>query len=245
VSLDFTYGVPMIPGSSLKGAMLRVAMERFGLSSLFRDSSEPFELVKGRAQAELPDTDAVEISRLIDILGALFGDVDGAGIVTLFGTWLVPNDRKFFIRDVVTPHQVPFYNLKEGWPDDRANPIPVGFLTLPPGIEMCVILRVLDKTWSDYVWSLVDEVLVNFGIGAKTSADYGRFVSTAPAAPKISEESLEEFLAVFEGRKVARLLGPGQQRSSLLEDAPDFLKRGDRIRVVKKGSALRYKRKES
>lgn len=121
------YGVPIIQGSSLKGAMLRVAIKRFGLASCaaLKDKDEAdlwapdatlAQLVKRFGWVEpgvavpanlgiLPierldevvRPDKREAARKLRFIQSLFGSVEQAGRFDLLNAWPMPEGNRAFL----------------------------------------------------------------------------------------------------------------------------------------------------
>ncbi|NAW78415.1 type III-B CRISPR module RAMP protein Cmr6 [Vibrio sp. V33_P6A3T137] len=146
-SLSRNYGMPYIPGSSVKGVVRAWASGKT-LSNV--------------AKATLDD---------------LFGTYDSeqpnrvAGSVTFHDAWWIPAEgAKPFVLDVVTTHHQEYYNGKKAEPSDKDSPIPNHLLAVqgsflfvlegePAAIELCQ--------------TLLEKALADNGIGAKTAAGYG------------------------------------------------------------------------
>ena len=150
-SLQPIWGVPRIPGSALKG-VTRAAAAR-----------------EGFGQARLED---------------LFGETTQAGRLVFYDAY--PVDGRFELAlDVLTPHFADYYQGHEA-PSETLSPIPFTFLTVVqtqfqlllgverrPGEGPQVLPR-LEKDVRE-VSELLRRVLAEDGVGAKTSAGYGRF----------------------------------------------------------------------
>ncbi|MGO1296753.1 MAG: type III-B CRISPR module RAMP protein Cmr6 [Vibrio sp.] len=157
-SLSHNYGMPCIPGSSVKGAV------RAWVEQNFKDN-HPDEI------AELFGTrDSDDIDRV-------------SGLVTFHDAWWIPFDKdkakpepKPFVLDVVTTHHQDYYNGKKDKdnnhlpPSDKDSPIPNHLLAVqgsflfvlegaPEHVELCQ--------------KMLAQALQDNGIGAKTAAGYG------------------------------------------------------------------------
>lgn len=165
--LHHTYGVPYLPGSALKG------ITRSWL--LARGSTDEQELGSGLAPAllgYLPAREAPEEeghAALIDLLDALWVPEPcsgGEGPLAL---------------DTSTPHH-PDYSTKPNGsrpePSPGDSPIPVPRLTVRPGARFQLVAECAADLagWCDW---LVDQALLpaleDVGLGAASSAGYGRF----------------------------------------------------------------------
>ncbi len=152
------WGVPYLPGSSLKGIASAAAHARGD------DWASP-EQAGGQPGAHHDK---------------LFGSVDTAGCVIFHDTWWIPTGSKLPIElDVMTPHHMKYNghmkdNAGEDIPPlDTDSPNPVSFLTCT-GSYLVALTGPSD--WLELAWKLLKEALENDGVGAKTAAGYGRFV---------------------------------------------------------------------
>lgn len=162
-NLSRNYGMPYIPGSSIKG------------------------VVRAWAKQYLPDSTAA----IEQLFGTYDTDQPNrvAGTVTFHDAWWIPEDGvKPFVLDVVTTHHQDYYNGKkidgeQVGPSDKDSPIPNHLLAVqgsflfvlegePAAIELCQ--------------TLLEKALADNGIGAKTAAGYGYFKES-------DQESLDLF----------------------------------------------------
>lgn len=155
-SLSRNYGMPYIPGSSVKGVVRAWANQHLA------GHSDELEQLFGTADSEQP----YRVS----------------GLVTFHDAWWIPDPEKKepkpFVLDVVTTHHQDYYNGKKDKnenvipPSDKDSPIPNHLLAVqgsflfvlegePTAIELCQ--------------TLLEKALVNNGIGAKAAAGYGYF----------------------------------------------------------------------
>lgn len=155
-SFHHAWGVPRIPGSALKGLT--------------------------RAAMEVSDEPAARVAEL-------FGELSRAGRLTFYDA--LPADGVFALAlDVLTPHHREYYAGDEP-PADWQSPVPHTFLdVVDTEFEFCVALerrRGRESGARDAGSDGDDEhvladaasklrtALEDFGVGAKTSAGYGRF----------------------------------------------------------------------
>jgi CRISPR-associated protein Cmr6 len=145
--LHFTYGTPVIPGSTLKG-VLRKAM--------------PPEHLNKRKEGGR------------NIEWYLFGGDDHEGAACFEDAWWVPSasNEKALALDVLTPHHSD-YMAKLGPPTDFDEPPPVHFLTVASMQKFLFIIKAPTAAWKKYLEGLLRDALVREGIGAKRSAGYG------------------------------------------------------------------------
>lgn len=169
LTVHHTYGVPVIPGSALKGLCRRGAL---------------------RLQAE---------GKLCEEqLQALFGYSEqsgkaSAGYITFWDAWYDPDsvEGKPFHRDVITVHHQQYYKNGKAFPTDFDDPNPVPFLVVKPGARFLFAVQAPDEAWGKFAQRLLEWCLQHLGVGAKTNAGYGFLVpdkhdekpaSSAPAS---------------------------------------------------------------
>lgn len=179
--LDQTHGLPLIPGSVLKGVSQDYALQlkRGGsLPAVFRQDPELTALF-GAQTPEIPD-------RFFQAR---------QGHVIFFEALPVLRERDNpFDLDIINPHYQPYY--AEGQPPaDYYSPVPNVFLTVQPGTgyHFALAARKAEFTWKDpagqehhchiaasdllgRALTYVKGALTHVGVGAKTSLGYGRFI---------------------------------------------------------------------
>ncbi|EJV3735841.1 type III-B CRISPR module RAMP protein Cmr6 [Vibrio cholerae] len=163
-SLSRNYGMPYIPGSSVKG------IARAWANQHLAGHSDELEQLFGSADSEQP----YRVS----------------GLVTFHDAWWIPDpvkkEHKPFVLDVVTTHHQAYYNGNQAEPSDKDSPIPNHLLAVqgsflfvlegePAAIELCQ--------------TLLEKALANNGIGAKTAAGYG-YMKVDPA---LMQRLLDEY----------------------------------------------------
>lgn len=154
IRLHHTYGMPILPGSALKGLAAHYCDQTWGASE------ENFK--RGRPYHQL-----------------LFGTTDESGCVVFHDGWFVPDSEKEPLKlDVMTPHH-PRWLDGSVPPTDFDSPIPVPFLSVAGKFHVAVSWHgpVNDKTvsWRDMAMNCLRDALFHWGIGGKTTSGYGRF----------------------------------------------------------------------
>lgn len=188
LTVHHTWGVPIIPGSALKGLLATY------LEAVFGPDPEPGDDAEARAAFAGPTW---KKGRLVappgEVIRALFGapDVPGAegesaaarrGQVVFHDALFVPGSAAPpFARDVLTVHQRSYYGqgeaarqAGEAWPNDYDEPNPVAFLTVRPGARFLIALTG-DASWCQFAVTHLKAALEGFGVGGKTTAGYGVF----------------------------------------------------------------------
>lgn len=175
LTVHHTYGVPIIPGSALKGLCRRGALRL-------------------KQEGKLQEAE----------LKVLFGYSEqsgeaSAGYITFWDAWYDPDsvDGKPFHRDVITVHHQEYYNNGKDFPTDFDDPNPVPFLVVKPGARFLFAVHAPDEAWGAFTQRLLEWCLQNLGVGAKTNAGYGflmpvkheeKGASSAPAAAKVQTQ---------------------------------------------------------
>ncbi|MCP3103969.1 type III-B CRISPR module RAMP protein Cmr6 [Myxococcus sp. K15C18031901] len=206
LTLHHTWGVPVLPGSSLKGLTASYVEATYGpVPEVIEDGREAFCGVEWRDRRPVRPPGAA-YRRLFGAPDVDVGEqrfVSTQGEVIFHDALWVPNSvapSKVLARDVLTVHQREYYSAKEDatpWPSDYDDPNPVAFLTVAPGNCFLVALEVAPGTPGGEALLLrarryLHEALEAWGVGGKTAAGYGRFkvVSEQEATP-VAESAKE------------------------------------------------------
>ena len=205
LSLHHTYGVPYLPGSSLKGVLAHYVDEVLGSTdAAFRGPV---------LDAETGQVTREPGARFRAIFGAAPSEGDELGFegYVEFHDALVepPADQKLLVRDVLTPHQVTYYRDGSADPNDYTSPIPVGFVTARPGLSYHLVLSG-PAQWTSLALKLLKCALDERGVGGKTTSGYGRFTVTGGTTPEeLAREEQEE------QERQARAAAEEQERRTL------------------------------
>jgi len=158
--MHHTYGVPVIPGSSLKGLAAHYCNNVWGgVDSRYQIGGEYHTV--------------------------LFGTTDESGRIIFHEAWITPGTLKDCLAsDIMTPHHSDYQNESNA-PTDFDDPIPVRFLSVKG--TFCVALSCDDKSdegdkWASLAMKVLTEALENWGAGGKTSSGYGRMKCIQPPA---------------------------------------------------------------
>ncbi len=176
ITLQRAYGMPVIPGSALKGLARRY--------------------VQGRLMPQAGETDEERAKFAPEgpYHEVLFGHQKNAGYITYHDAWWVPGsadqattsraegDRAEgpLVRDVITVHHPRYYTASAGKreaPRDIDDPNPVSFI----GARGCFLVAVdgPDASWAHAAMEVLIAALGDLGAGAKTSSGYGRLAASA------------------------------------------------------------------
>lgn len=151
LTLHGTYGCPVLPGSALKGVAARAAAETPGW-----DERRRLQAFGGSGTDPADPRDRRGRAMVLDAL---------------------PTAPITLVRDVLTPHVQPYYaNPTTQPPAEYWAPVPVGFLTVPPGATFTIHIVGAggdDAGAVDDLRAVIARGLVDLGLGAKTAAGYG------------------------------------------------------------------------
>lgn len=165
LSLEHTWGTPVLEGSSLKGAA------RGGCVDLVGDGWAPVE-----------DEDPEDRARG-EYCRELFGSRHSVGKVYFHDAWWIPPSTPSTLpihADIMTPHHPHYYASEPGRvPDGTDDPIPVPFP---------VVIGATFRIWltGEQDWCEAAEVILRHslyarGIGAKTDSGYGHTDTEYPS----------------------------------------------------------------
>lgn len=155
---DHTTGIPVIPGSTVKGV----------LKNVFPKKDEAIE-VKLEKIKYINSIVAKDNLIQENNWETLFNKED-----IFFDAYIsgIPSDGKIFAEDYTTPHK-----------DIFKDPIPIRFLKIAPGVIFCFQFILNDscfkntqKITANEKLNLFKQILLDFGIGAKRNVGYGDLI---------------------------------------------------------------------
>lgn len=178
-----TYGMPMLAGSSVKGAV------RSYTEHLFAERNEDGTLKFEKSDNTNKIIVQEQKQQILDLLfGADNDDGDDdsqgdAGYLIWHDAWWIPmvndqgslltgNDYKPFVGDVVTVHHPKYYNRELDEALNMENPVPNQQVAIQ-GSFYFVIEG--EQKWVHFARELLKETLANVGLGSKGSSGYGYF----------------------------------------------------------------------
>ena len=163
ITLDFLTGLPIIPGSALKGITRRAAiMKLSGKTDLLPYGGEFAEVAKEYERHE----------RMIQV----FGTQDQKGKVIFMDAYPIEWPNGLFRVDIMNPHYGPYYESKgNNPPGDWYNPVPVPYLTVNIGVTYRFILLSQNGDLLKKAYEWFEFALENIGVGAKGNQGYGVF----------------------------------------------------------------------
>ena len=249
------YGLPYLPGSGIKGVLRQAAREL--ASGDWGDTqgwtTEPTHWLElgGR---RIP----------LSVLDVLFGleNSDGSsdqvrGALTFWDAIpQIPGDR--LAVDIMTPHQSHYYQRKterksgdSSSPHDSGQPIPIPFLTLPPGTSFSFHVRcdvrhlgVLapdlahQNRWQTLLVAAFEHAFEWLGFGAKTAVGYGAMESMQQRERQLAETRRRE--AEEKERQKAATLERQQQNAVAWEGARVKFNRSNGALSVEKGGQTAF-----
>lgn len=151
-AIHHSYGLPYIPGSSIKGVVSSFARAQAGFSAAACN-----ELFGAEAQAGSTYPDGL------------------SGVVGFHDAWWVPDSAPTpLVQEVVTSHH-PEYYRSEGGSDatDLDSPVPNAQIAVQG--SFLFVIEGPGAAWLDLALNMLKAVLRERGIGAKTRAGYGYF----------------------------------------------------------------------
>ncbi len=209
LTVHHTWGVPMIPGSALKGLLAHYVDAVYGPKDPTRPRWEQTEDEQPRVDYQGNLWRGQRLQRgpgsiYRDLFGAADAEDDGmmrergfdagasAGLVMFHDALYVPGSLahdKPFAPDVLTVHQKKYYDSSgQHWPNDYDSPRPVAFLTVRPGARLMLALSG-PPDWILLAERMLRDALATWGIGSKTSAGYGRLVAPDRPVPAVPGRS--------------------------------------------------------
>jgi CRISPR-associated protein Cmr6 len=160
ITLHHNYGVPMIPGSALKGLASAYCDKEWGARDpVYRKDDES------------------------GVHRTLFGTGDESGCIIFHDAWILPASLEAgggLKLDVMTPHHTEYYMKggEEHPPADTDAPVPVAFLSVAGDFRIAVSCNAgateERKEWAKVAMELLLEAVADWGAGGKTSSGYGR-----------------------------------------------------------------------
>lgn len=178
IRLHHTYGMPIIPGSALKGLAAHYCDQVWGERDNSNPSDEAIQFRSPRKEDRKNDCEAEPQGEYHNLL---FGATDESGYVIFHDAWLVPDSDKEPLKlDVMTPHHSGWNDIKNPEPPtDFDSPVPVPFLSVTG--TFCVAVSWHGPAhnqalnWTELALALLRDALFDWGVGGKTSSGYGRF----------------------------------------------------------------------
>lgn len=195
MTVQHTWGAPIIPASSLKGLLQHHLVAKYGpdpahWESHPLDENHP-ELERALFQPAFWSKRSIVHTpghAIRMLFGALDADTDnqvpwsgsdhvGAakGSLQFLDAWWKPDqNRQPFAADILNVHQRTYYgqNGPQSWPNDYGSPVPVQFITVRPS-QTFLLAVAGEENLARWALEQLVEALAVRGVGGKTSAGYG------------------------------------------------------------------------
>jgi CRISPR-associated protein Cmr6 len=180
MTLHHIFGIPYIPGSALKGVSRHYMIWKF-----VDENEEELKSLLGKSNfAEL----LKELNKALEKeknLTVSVGNISFKDLIHIFGTQNRQGKIIFFDAypieeiklkiDIMNPHY-PDYYTKDKPPTDWQNPIPIKFLTVEDTkFRFYLAAKDKDQNFLNHARKILNDALLNYGVGAKTSLGYGLF----------------------------------------------------------------------
>ena len=205
---DHSSGLPVIPGSSVKGTLRHL----FGLAMKKR-TQDPYKEEKAQMIAAILNKPELDVETLAK---AIFEGVDAEEQPLgpyrrdrFFDARVVKTKGKLLADDYITPHK-----------EALKNPIPIRFLKVAPGVTFQFSFSLVDTHVGKHTVTaeekelLFSQLLQLSGIGAKTNTGYGAF---EPLSPKDLQRQKEEAAQQLRQRQKEKEDAERRQRMSPFE----------------------------
>ena len=187
LTLHQTYGVPYIPGSSLKGAARAYAIAN--LTGAWVENGAAFRTLFGGlaiSSGQTPEEKA------------------RAGIVVFHDALPLPGSFTIH-NDVMTVHHPDYYQGNDSPPADWDSPTPIPFPSVN-GRFLIAVYAPSAPEWAESAMDILKMALTERGVGGKTSSGYGRFNLTEP--PLAAEEQvIQDFSKDLEALSSSQVAG--------------------------------------
>ena len=257
------YGLPYLPGSGVKGVLRQAARELaggdWGNAHGWRgDDEKSFSVVIQKKTVALSMGDV--------LFGRETRDGDAEHVRGVLSFWdVIPEIKGENLHvEIMTPHQGHYYQWKkdrngnpiEESPHESRPPIPIPFLTVPPGSGfafhvVCDLARLhrlapalaQDDRWKTLLTAAFEHAFEWLGFGAKTAVGYGAMQSPAQRERR-DQESLQREAEARE-RERQELEQAQQEQAEVWPAASLKFNRGNGALTAAKGgkSALALKPK--
>jgi len=142
LTLHHIWGVPYIPGSSLKGVCRQVAFWKLVEGKSIPENE--LENFQKKFYGEL----AIDNEDML-VYQLLFGAQDFKGLLLFLDVYPECNNEKIFKLDIMNPHYSKYYGDSTGRtpPGDWENPTPIFFLTVKEGVKFRFVVLFDNWRW--------------------------------------------------------------------------------------------------
>jgi len=142
LTLHHIWGVPYIPGSSLKGVCRQVVFWKLVEGKSIPENE--LENFQKKFYGEL----AIDNEDML-VYQLLFGAQDFKGLLLFLDVYPECNNEKIFKLDIMNPHYSKYYGDSTGEtpPGDWENPTPIFFLTVKEGVKFRFVVLFDNWRW--------------------------------------------------------------------------------------------------
>lgn len=163
---DHTIGLPVIPGSSVKGVLKSVFPKKNG-KYLKEKLNYINEIITQNNNNNFINFDNWET--------VFFGNVEAKRRHIFFDAYIssLPENGRIFEEDYITPHTEGIFK----------NPNPIRFLKIGPNVKIKFQFYLCDYSDNhgnnlkkEIIAKVFKQILLDFGIGAKRNIGYGQFI---------------------------------------------------------------------
>lgn len=197
-----SYGIPMIAGSSIKGAVRNYTEHLFAK----RGSDGQVYYHDGKVVVQ------ADKQPLLDVLFGADGDDADAGYLVWHDAWWIPkinhdgtlvsssNENQPFVSEVITVHHQKYYEGSLPQALDIENPVPNQQIATQGSFYFTIEG---EQTWlMQFAQTLLENMLIEQGLGAKGSNGYGYFTIGSdhikPYVQALDQQKQQAILALEE-----------------------------------------------
>jgi CRISPR-associated protein Cmr6 len=191
------YGLPYLPGSGVKGVLRQAARElakgEWGQSEWSAEK---------RYSLPSEKDESIPLSMLDVLFGRETADGDTEHLRGALTFWdVIPQIKGDHLHvEIITPHQKHYYQDGQN-PHDSGQPVPISFLTVPPGSGFTFFvqcnLALLERhapelangeKWKHLLLAAFEHAFNWLGFGAKTAVGYGAMQENAAKKAEREEQ---------------------------------------------------------
>lgn len=200
---DYTTGLPLIPGSSIKGFLRSFFPNKYKRKLDQKLVKEKVSFLNDVIKESIYSSEGYEEKYIDELEEAIFDGIVGGKRVPLydrdifFDAYPTSNSEKnFFSDDYITPHSGKGNNSI--YCKELEDPIPIKFLKIKSEVEFEFQFSLKNTKLSDGTLIRANDkkkIFINlisyFGLGAKTNIGYGRFAHVDNDSEDLQEISIE------------------------------------------------------
>ena len=188
IQLHHNYGMPIIPGSAIKGLASHYC------DQVWAKADARFKKPKDQDKSLNAHSADKNSTQKHNYHSFLFGTTSNCGCLIFHDAWYVPNSSHLPLAlDVLTPHHPKWLDgsRDSGAPTDFDSPTPIPFLSATGRYRVAITwhgpLNAERDSWIQLGLELVKQAIADWGVGGKTSSGYGRLrVCNSPTVSQTS-----------------------------------------------------------